>query len=76
MTDTAAEPVTTRGSLQRTVLLLAGWVVAAVLAGIPAGEASTANADRRAGKVPRVVNTGPECFAGQAAPPAPSKGRD
>ena len=32
--------------------------------------------ERRAAKVPVVQNTGPECFAGHTAPPAPSKSRD
>jgi len=62
--------------VRRTVALLLAWLAAAVVAGVPAGTASTANAEPRAGKVPVVVNTGPECFAGHAAPPAPTRGRD
>lgn len=76
MTETAAEPVTTTASLRRTVALLLGWLAAAILAGVPAGAAATASAEQRAGTVPVVVNTGPECFAGHAAPPAATKGRD
>jgi hypothetical protein len=76
MTENAAEPVATRASVWRTLVLLVGWVVAAVLAGIPAGEAGSATAGSRAAKAPVVVNLGPECFAGKAAPAAPSKGRD
>jgi hypothetical protein len=73
---TATEPVATSASVRRTLVLLVGWLVAALLAGIPAGEASTANPGSRTGKVPVVVNTGPECFAGHAAPAARTKGRD
>jgi hypothetical protein len=76
MTEPAADAVTTRTSVRRTLVLLLGWLVAAVLAGVPAGEAGTANADPSARKVPVVVNTGPECFAGHAPPAAPGKGRD
>ena len=76
MTETAAGAVTTRVSVRRTLALLLGWVVAALLAGIPGGEAGAANAQPRAAKTPVVVNTGPQCFAGHAAPAAPSNGRD
>ena len=76
MTEKAVEPLTTSASVRRTLVLLLGWLVAAVLAGIPAGEAGTANAGSRTGKAAVVVNTGPECFAGHAAPAAPTKGRD
>jgi hypothetical protein len=68
--------ITTHSSFRRTVALLLAWVAAAVVAGVPSGAASTASAEPRAGKVPVVVNTGPECFAGHAAPPAAGKGRD
>jgi hypothetical protein len=76
MTERASDANMTRTSLRRTVALLLGWLAAAVVAGAPAGAARTANAEPRAGKVPIVVNTGPECFAGHAAPPTPTKGRD
>jgi hypothetical protein len=76
MTERAPDTSTTMTSLRRTVALLLAWLAAAVVAGVPAGSASTASAEPRAGKVPVVVNTGPECFAGHAAPAAPSKGRD
>ena len=75
MTERASDANLTKTSLRRTVALLLAWLAAAVVAGVPAGAASTANAEPRA-KVPVVVNTGPECFAGHAAPPAPTKGRD
>lgn len=68
--------ITTTASFRRTIALLVAWLAAAVVAGVPSGAASTANAEPRAGKVPVVVNTGPECFAGHAAAPAPSKSRD
>ena len=71
-----APAVVTRTSLRRTVALLLAWLAAAVVAGVLAGAASTANAKPRAKKGPVVVNTGPECFAGHAAAPAPAKGRD
>jgi hypothetical protein len=74
MTERAAKPTATTGSSWRTAVLLVACVVAAVVAGIPAGAASTATAEPRAAKVPVVQNTGPECFAGHAAPP--SKRRD
>ena len=76
MTDGATGTAMTTRSSRRTVVLLVAWVAAAVAAGIPGGAASTANAERRAAKVPVVQNTGPECFAGHSAPPAPSKSRD
>jgi hypothetical protein len=76
MSDEATRTAITTRSNRRTVVLLVAWVAAAVAAGIPGGAASTANAERRAAQAPVVVNTGPECFAGHTAPPAPSKSRD
>lgn len=72
MTEAAA----TKTAMRRTVVILLGWLAAAYVAGIPAGEASIANAEPRAGKVPLVVNTGPECFAGKTHAPSPGKARD
>ena len=72
MTNGAAPTAPTTGSSRRTVVLVLAWIVAAVAAGIPGGSASTATAQPRAAQVPIVQNTGPECFAGHAAPPATS----
>jgi hypothetical protein len=76
MSDEATGTAMAARSNRRTVVLLVAWVAAAVAAGIPGGAASTATAERRAAQAPVVVNTGPECFAGHTAPPAPSKSRD
>ena len=74
MTDTPA--TTTTASSRRAAALLLAWLVAAVAAGIPNDAAGTANANAPTAQIPIVENTGPECFAGHAAPPAPSKSRD
>lgn len=76
MTERSADRAATTGSTRRAAALLVAWVAAAVVAGTPGDAAGTANAEPRAGKVPVVVNSGPECFAGHSAPQARSKGRD
>jgi hypothetical protein len=60
---------------RRTAAILLAALAATIALGLPAG-ASERDASRAAGsKAPRVVHTGPECFAG-AAPQqvSPSKG--
>ena len=76
MTERAPDADMTRTSLRRTVALLLAWLAAAVVAGVPAGAGQ--HGERRAAcqEGPVVVNTGPECFAGHAAAPAPAKGRE
>jgi hypothetical protein len=76
MTDAAAETARTTRSSRRTAVLLIAWLAAAGTAGIPREAASTANAKPRAARIPIVQNTGPQCFAGHAAPPAASKRGD
>jgi hypothetical protein len=66
---------TTRATTRRTAVLLLAWLAAAAVAGLPDDSAGAANAKPRTTQIP-IVNTGPECFAGHAAAPAPSKGRD
>jgi hypothetical protein len=75
MTDAAPQSATPTGSPRRTAVLLVAWLAAAAAAGTPDDAAGTANAKARATPIP-VVNSGPECFAGHAPPPPPSKGRD
>jgi hypothetical protein len=72
MTDLTPEAATTAGSSRRTAVMLAAWLAAAAVAGLPDGADRTANAKPRAGRV-ATVNTGPACFAGHAVPPAASK---
>jgi hypothetical protein len=75
MTDAAPQSAGTMGSARRTALLLVAWLAAAAAAGTPDNAAGTASAKPRATKI-KVVNSGPECFAGHAPPTAPSKSRD
>jgi hypothetical protein len=76
MTDRPADTTTTTASSRRAAALLVAWLAAALAAGIPNDAAGTANAKASAAQTPIVQNTGPECFAGHAPPPAPSKSRD
>jgi hypothetical protein len=76
MTDRPADPPRTTGSSWRAAALLIAWLVAAVAAGTPNDATGTANAKASAAQTPIVQNTGPECFAGHAPPPAPSKSRN
>jgi hypothetical protein len=76
MTDRPAATPTTMASTRRAAALLVAWLVAAAAAGIPDDAAGTANAKPAAAQTPVVENSGPECFAGHAPPPASSKGRD
>ena len=69
MSDPAEGRRRVSSSSRRTVVLLAAWAIAAVVAGVPAGAGTDASADAGAGPSVSVVNTGPECFAGRSAPP-------
>jgi hypothetical protein len=76
MTDRTATTPSTTAASRRTAVLLVAWLAAAVLAGLPANAAGTANAQPRAAQLPIVQNTGPECFAGHTPPPAANKNGD
>jgi hypothetical protein len=76
MTDRPTAIATTTASTRRAAALLVAWLAAAVAAGIPDDAAGTANANAPAAQTPIVQNTGPECFAGHAPTPTPSKSRD
>jgi hypothetical protein len=67
--------MTDHGSLRRTLVLVAAWIAAAVVAGVPAAAGDADRAEPRARAVPVVQNTGPECFAGKAVAPSPAKDR-
>jgi hypothetical protein len=69
MTNMTSAPSSARASRRWTLAIVAGWVAAAMLAGVPAG-GNTANAQTTRKSVPIIVHTGPQCLAGQGAPPA------
>jgi hypothetical protein len=76
MTGTPTASTRTTASSRRAAALLVAWLAAAVAAGMPDDAGGTANVKARAAQPPIVKNTGPECFAGHAPPPARSKPRD
>ena len=73
MTGAAPECVSTSASSRRAAVLLVAWLAAAVIAGLPSDAAGTGNASPLSAHVSVVQNTGPQCFAGHAARPAPSR---
>jgi hypothetical protein len=67
--------MTDHGSSRRTLALVAAWIAAAVVAGVPAAAGDRGRAEASARAVPVVQNTGPECFAGRAVAPSPANDR-
>lgn len=65
--------MTDAGPWRRTIALGAAWIAAALIAGLPSSAQDEARAEPRVSKIPVVVNTGPECFAGKAVAPGPAQ---
>ncbi|MGH2967496.1 MAG: hypothetical protein ACRDK0_00305, partial [Solirubrobacteraceae bacterium] len=59
---------------RRTPPMLAVWVAATVLAGVPGGPDGAASAQTRSAPAPKIVHSGPECMAGKGAAPAKDPG--
>ena len=72
MSDDPAAGPSVAASSRRTVVLLAAWIAAALIAGLPAGRGSSANASTRAGHTLKFTHSGPECLAGHAPAPKSS----
>jgi hypothetical protein len=68
--------MTDKRATRITALFVAGWIAAAMLAGFPGGAGSSARAQTtHAPPVPKIVDSGPACLAGQGAPPTKHKGK-